>query len=155
MAIRDTIAHSVAYVLVERPARKQTFVQLIDKLEKSGQAIEARAATAADNAANCEKLRHISGMERWGQRRLRVFLGKTFIQDEYDGYRPAPDLKLAQQREFFHTTRQATLALARQLADAKLSETATVPHNFVGKLSARGWLTYLDRHASLESKLLK
>jgi hypothetical protein len=154
-SIKNWLVHTAASFVLERPARKKTFAELIDKLEQSGQAIEAQAAAAVDNAANREQLRHISGIERWGQRRLRVFLSKTFIQDEYDGYQPVATLNLAQQREFFHKTRQATIELARQLANAKISETATVRHNFVGALSARAWLSYLESHASRESKRIK
>ncbi|CAN5777131.1 hypothetical protein BH10CHL1_BH10CHL1_34990 [soil metagenome] len=153
--IKNWAIYKVSALLWERPARKATFAELITKLEQSGQAIMTQASTAADTPANRELLRHISGIERWGQRRLRVFLGKAFIQDEYETYQPAANLNLPQQREFFQKTRQATVELARQLATAKLSETATVRHNFFGPMSVRAWLTYLAGHANRESKGIK
>ncbi|MCX6049850.1 MAG: DinB family protein [Chloroflexi bacterium] len=153
--IKNWAIYNLSSLLWERPARKTTITELITKLEQSGQAIATRAETAADTPANRELLRHISGIERWGQRRLRVFLGKAFIQDEYDSYQPAASLNLPQQREFFQKTRQATIELARQLATAKLNETATVRHNFFGPMSARAWLTYLAGHANREGKGLK
>ena len=153
--IKNWFVQNVAALVLERPARKKTFAELITKLEQSGQAIATQAETAADTPANRELLRHISGIERWGQRRLRVFLGKAFIQDDYDSYQPAASLTLAQQREFFQKTRQATVDLTRQLATAKLSETVTVRHNFVGPMSARAWLLYLASHANREAKQIK
>ncbi len=154
-AIKNRLIYTAAAFIFERPARKQTFAELITKLEQSGQAIASQAAVAADTPANRELLRHISGIERWGQRRLRVFLGKTFIQDDYEGYQPAANLNFAQQHEFFQKTRQATMELAKQLASAKLSETATVRHNFFGPLSVRAWLRYLESHANRERKQIK
>ncbi len=153
--VKNWFIYNVSALLFERPARKTTFAELITKLEQSGLAIAAQAATAADTPANRELLRHISGIERWAQRRLRVFLGKAFIQDEFDSYQSAASLNLPQQLEFFQKTRQATVELAKQLASAKLSETATVRHNFFGPMSARAWLTYLAGHAKREAKGIK
>lgn len=155
MAIKDTIVGAIAYLILERPARQTTLSQFIAKLEESGRAIEERAAKTADTPSNCTQLAHIAGIERWGQRRLRVLLGEPYVQDEYDGYRPAADLNYAQLRDFFHTTRQDTIRLARQLADMGIADAATVPHNFIGKLSARAWLRYLEIHASSEGKRLR
>ena len=100
-------------------------------------------------------LRHIAGIERWGQSRLRVFVGAPFVRDEYDGYQPGTTLSLDEQRAFFRTTRQETIALAQTLAAAKIADTATVVHNDLGPLTARGWLCYLEMHARFEMKKLR
>lgn len=155
MAIKDTIVGAIASLILERPARKKTLTEFIAQLEASGGAIAARAAQAADTLGNREQLAHIAGIERWGQRRLRVFLGEPYVQDEYNGYRPAADLNYAQLQDFFRTTRQETVQIVRHIAEAKVPDAATVPHNFVGKLSVRAWLRYLDMHASTESKRIR
>ncbi len=155
MALKETIVGAIASLILERPARKQTVAEFIAKLEESGRAIEARAAKAADTPGNREQLAHIAGIERWGQRRLRVFLGEPYVQDEYDGYRPAADLNYAQLQDFFHVTRQETVQIARRIAAAKVPDAATAPHNFMGKLSVRAWLRYLDMHAGTESKRIR
>jgi hypothetical protein len=100
-------------------------------------------------------LRHITGIERWGQRRLQILLGEPPIADEYDGYRPGTDLTLDEQRALFRETRTATLALIDQLQAAGVGDDATAPHNDFGPLTVRGWLRYLDMHANLESKKLR
>ncbi|MFN8490993.1 MAG: hypothetical protein U0350_25590 [Caldilineaceae bacterium] len=155
MAIKATFIGAIASLILERPARKKTLTEFIAKLEEAGSVIEACAAKAADTPGNREQLAHIAGIERWGQRRLRVFLGEPYVQDEYDGYRPTAELNYAQLQDFFHATRQETVQIARKIADAKVSDAATVPHNFVGKLSARAWLRYLDIHANTESKRIR
>jgi hypothetical protein len=64
-------------------------------------------------------------------------------------------LTVEEQREFFRQTRAATVALVDQLAAAKLSDDARSLHNDYGPLSVRGWLSYLDMHANLESKKIR
>jgi hypothetical protein len=100
-------------------------------------------------------LRHLTGIERWGQRRLQILLGAAPIQDDYDGYQPNADLDLAGQLAAFAQTRAATLKLVDQLKEAGVSDTQKADHNDYGQLSARGWLRYLDLHASLESKQIR
>jgi len=75
------------------------------------------------------------------------------LQDEYDGYRPAPGLDWPGLQAEFQSTRRETLALARQLEQAGAE--ARVHHNEMGELSARGWLYYLNMHADMECKRLK
>ncbi len=100
-------------------------------------------------------LRHITGIERWGQSRLRAFLGAPLVRDEYDDYRPGKELDLDGQRSAFRETRDETIELVRQIAKANVPDSVTVAHNDFGPLSVRGWLRYLDAHASLESKKLR
>ena len=95
-------------------------------------------------------LSHIIGIERWGQSRLRVFLGEPFTQDEYNGYRPARDVPWDELVGQFSATRSETIALARALDEALIAPDKTVLHNQLGPLSARAWLRYLQTHASRE-----
>jgi hypothetical protein len=142
-------------MLLERPAQKLTLDELAAQLESSGAKLTQRYATAADAESNREHLRHIVGIERWGQGRLKVFLGAPLEMDEHDAYCPADDLGWAALQDEFTTTRAKTVALARELAAAKLDTSPTVPHNQYGKLSAYAWLHYLDTHANLESERIE
>jgi hypothetical protein len=142
-------------MLLERPAQKLTLDELAAQLESSGAKLAQRYAAAADSKSNREHLRHIIGIERWGQSRLEVFLGAPLEMDNHERYRPAEDLSWAALQEEFTTTRQKSVALARELAAAKLDTSPTVPHNQYGKLSAYAWLHYLDTHANLESESIE
>jgi hypothetical protein len=159
MGIKETLFHGVAGVLIERPAKNKSYDQWIAALEQSGRAIETRAAAAKDPARGAAVMRHITGIERWSQNRLRAFLGGAPARDEYDSYQPGANLDLGGQIAAFHETRQETVELARALKDAaaagKLSATAAVAHNDFGPLSARGWLAYIETHASRESTKIK
>ena len=62
------------------------------QLENDGKTIEARANRAKNEQKAQIVLRHITGIERWGQQRLQAFLGKAFVRDEFDGYQPATNL---------------------------------------------------------------
>lgn len=142
-------------LMVKRPAGKLGLEALAAKLAESGRTLERRYGAATDSDANRERLRHIVGIERWGQRRLEVLIGKEPVADEYDGYRPSAnaswrDLKLA-----FANTRRATVALARDLAAQGVADERKVPHNTLGDLTAREWLYYLRLHADGESRRIK
>jgi len=152
MGIKDTLVHTVADIVVERPGRAKTLDQWATALEKSGQAIDQRAAAAKNPERAQAVLRHNSGIERWGQTRLRVFLGAPVVRDEYDSYQPGTDLSLDGQRAAFGETRRETIDLVRQLQQANVPDDATVMHNDFGPLTVRGWLRYLDMHATIESK---
>ena len=142
-------------VAIKRPAAKLSLNDLATKLEESGKTLERRYGTALDDAANREKLRYVTGMERWGQGRLEGFLGKEVPADVFDGYQPSAnaswrDLKLA-----FVNTRRKTVALARQLAKENVGDERKIAHNEQGELTAREWLYYLRYHADLESRRIK
>ncbi len=142
-------------LLIKRPAAKLSLSDLASKLEESGTVLERRYGAALDSEKNRQTLRHITGMERWGQRRLETFLGKEVVTDEYDDYQPSAnaswrDLKLA-----FANTRRGTVALARQLATADIAADRTVAHNQHGEFTARDWLYFLRLHANLESRRIK
>lgn len=155
MGIKASVMHAAATLLVEGPGKAKSYPEWIAELEKSGQAIDARVAAARSPEYATAMLRHITGIERWGQHRLQVFLGAPFAQDEFDGYQPGKELGLEGQRAAFRETREETLEIVRQLQQANVPDSTTVPHNDLGPLSARGWLRYLAAHASLESKKLR
>ncbi len=155
MGLRNTLLALVIGLAVERPARRTSLAALADTLEEGGRAIERRLAGLACSPANIEQLRHIIGIERWGQRRLRVALGEPALHDEYDEYRPAATTSWDELRAAFQTTRQQTVELARTLATRDRQQLPLVAHNQFGPLSIPGWLRYLTVHANRESKRLK
>lgn len=151
MALRDKIVGFALKHLVEGPAQKQSLGELAAAMEKSAQTVEARLASKQDSERNRNVLRHIIGIERWGQKRLRVALGETLVIDEYDGYQPALGTPWATLRSEFQSTRQATLALIREMEQAGVQHSARVHHNDLGEVSPHGWLRYLDSHATRET----
>ena len=142
-------------LVVKRPAAKLSLGDLALKLEESGSMLERRYGAALDSAIHRERLRHIVGLERWGQHRLESVPGKENIVDEYDGYRPSANAPWRDLRLAFVNTRRGTVALARQLARDNVNDDRTVAHNRFGDLTAREWLYYLRLHADLESRRIK
>jgi hypothetical protein len=156
MSIRNAVRDVVVNLLIERPARKRSLAELIASLEASAQQIDRRMAECqADEPKNLETMRHIIGIERWGQQRLRSFLGEPLTRDEYNGYRPDDVADMAGLRRAFAATRVDTVQLAQRLREHEVADAATVAHNDMGDLTARGWLRYLNSHANLESRRLK
>jgi hypothetical protein len=127
---------------------------MIERLDKSGQEIEKRLIAARDRDTNRETLAHITGIEQWGQRRLKIALGELPVQDEYDNYRPQSS-DWDELRAYFRKVRQQTLALSRTLRMAGIDPDTHILHNQFGNLTLLGWLYYLHLHASLESKRIR
>lgn len=157
MALRDILLSFVKNIFIEGPASKTGFAALIKDLKVNGQTISTRLGGIASNAANRSRLRHIIGIERWGQSRMRTLSGQTLVLviDEYDGYQPAESLDWNDLREQFASTRIETIATARQLVKAGVNETATANHNSFGPMSLGAWLKYLGDHAARESRLIR
>jgi hypothetical protein len=153
MGLKDSLTSVVVNLMIERPATRQGFANLIVALEKTGQTLTTRFSTLADTQKNRDTLRHIIAIEKWGQRRLGVALGEAFVQDENHAYKPAEQSSWEELKSLFDITRLETLELAKTLSSVNLSQ--TVPHNQWGPLSVLGWLRYLTTHASLEGKRLK
>jgi hypothetical protein len=139
-------------MMFERPVRSQSVVDLASTLSSSGDEVRERIAGKEGTPANVARLRHIIGIERWGQRRLRVFLGDPLEPGGHHPHKPTDTDWSALQTELA-STRADTVALAGQLATTDLSR--TVPHDQFGPLTVRGWLAYLQRHARMESKLMR
>ncbi len=150
--MKNWIQSAVTGLLLERPAQKLTIGQLAAALAQSGSDLMDQFAAAPGTDANREQLRHIIGIERWGQSRLRVALGDPLPEDDSDAYHPAEDLDWAALQEMFRTTRAATLELAYQLDRAGLDTTVTVPHDQYGKLTVYAWLHHLNVHSKLEGQ---
>lgn len=120
-------------------------------LQASGQQIQQRLHHLPDSDWNRRVLSHIISIERWSQRRLRVALGELFVHDEYDGYRPPRDATWDILKSAFFDVRRETVRLVGALERADAAE-GRVPHNSYGDLTVRGWLRYVDVHASFESR---
>ena len=144
-----------AELILRRPARKRSLPQQLSALAKAGEKLQARMARAAATDANRAALRHIIGIERWGQRRLRTLLGEPAITDEYDGYQPAADLDWSALREAITATRRETIALGLQIEERQIGDTITAKHNTLGEMTTREWLRYLAIHAYAESFRLR
>lgn len=153
MGLKERLSHFVGRQMFERPAQKLTLEQHTERLVNSGAEIAGRIAGVQATDAQREKLRHVIGIERWSQRRLRVLLGEPPVQDGHHPYKPAADLGWAELVQDFAKTRTETVALAKQLAGADAD--ARAEHNQFGGLSARGWLRYINGHAEFELKRVK
>ena len=145
----NVIWQAISQVLIEFPARRMGFDRLIARLEKSALAIEKRGSKLRGRPNECEVLAHVIGIERWGQRRLRVALGEGLALEEYDTYRPEQQ-KWESLLSLFLSTRQDTVSLSKSLRMAGVDPTVKIVHNQFGRLSVLGWLSYLNLHASLE-----
>lgn len=135
--------------------RNKSLSDLMASAQESGKTINAQLANKPDTPANRKQIRHVIGIERWGQRRLTTMLGEPTIQDEYDGYQPDESLDLAALRQEFAKTRVETLAIVDAIQKAGVADSATAYHNGMGDVSLRMWLRYLTMHANLESRRVK
>lgn len=138
--------------MAELQARGTSLEQLADDLAASGQVMDARIAGRPDSGINREAVAHWVGIERWGQRRLRVALGEELVMDAYHPYRPDVNDGIEVLRDAFAATREETVALARRLHDEGVDPDMTIRHNDLGDLSVRGWLGYLIQHPEQESR---
>lgn len=138
--------------MAERHAGAKSIAQLADELEASGREMDERMEGQPDTPGNREAIAHWVGIERWGQRRLRVALGEPFVEDAYHPYRPDKENGVESLRQAFAETREETVALARELAEEGVDAGRTIRHNDLGDLSVRGWLSYLIQHPEQESR---
>jgi hypothetical protein len=141
-------------LILERPARRLTLTEYAVRLQRTGEKIERHLDAVSETVRNRIVLRHLVGIERWGQRRLRVALAEPLVLDEYDDYRPDKNMAWEDMKELFVSTRNETVALARKLETVVMPD-MTIPHNTYGNLTLRGWLRYLDLHARWESRKIK
>jgi hypothetical protein len=150
MGIQNFVLNTFKELRVERPARKKTPADLQAMLEASMLKVEQRLMAAPDTPKNRDQIRHIVGIERWGQGRLRAALGQPLVMDEMNQYLPSDSLPWNELTASFSATRKETLELTRKvIKEGALSK--VVPHNQFGDLSVRGWLMYIDTHARFES----
>ncbi len=149
------IANIFKSIMVERPARKHDYAGWAGELERDGKALSEKLRNSAETEKNRKVLSHVIGIESWAQTRAKVALGEPFIQDEYDGYRPARDANWDDMVQQFSTIRADSIELAKQYAAANLPITTTVKHNDFGDLTTRGWLRYICMHGSFEARAIK
>jgi hypothetical protein len=149
MSIGTRITHFIGAVAWEKPTANTPLRDLNTTLQRDGESLYKNLAALGDKPRHRDILSHIVGIERWGQNRLEVLLGKPFVQDEYDGYRPARETSYTDLLQQFQETRAHTVALAQRVVEAN-KENGTVPHNMFGDLSAKGWVRYLNLHANSE-----
>lgn len=152
MSILQRMIGLVRRPMAEIHARGNDIADLAEELEASGREMDDRMENKPDTGGNREAIAHWVGIERWGQRRLEVALGKPFVEDEHHPYRPDVDTGIEALRADFADAREETVALARKLFEADVDPETTVRHNDLGELTVRGWLAYLIQHPEQESR---
>ncbi len=150
--LRDQIMKLVKPVFIEWPVRERSLKDLREEFINTVEPIEARIRKAKTPEAE-EIIRHIIGIERWGQSRLRVALGDPLVMDEHHDYKPPQGLGKDILLREFRKTRIGTLELIELLKGT--IDPQYIPHNAMGPLSTRGWLYYLCQHALWESRRLR
>ena len=154
MSFLNQMIGRIVRSFMERGAKNQTYAQLDQKLQESGEYIADRMRTGADTPKSRQQARHLIGIEKWGQRRLQTALGEPLVMDEYDGYQPS-DQPLDTLLDIFLETRKETHALLRRLQETDVSLQQTVPHNDMGEVTVGGWLFYFAGHGKRESGGIK
>jgi len=149
------IGSRILYMSVQFQIRNKSLDQLTARAEESSKTILTRLANKTDTPQNRKKLRHIIGIERWGQSRLKTLLGEPDLQDEYDGYQPAESLDFKALRNAFKQTRTETVNLVRKLQKKGVAATGKARHNGMGDVSVPIWVGYLNQHANFESRLIR
>ena len=139
--------------MAERHARGRGIEQLASELEASGRALDARLAGLPDTPGHRAALAHWTGIERWGQRRLRVALGEPLLDDLHQPYKPNEADGIAALGQSFADARAETVHLAHRLRAVGVDPSTTVRHNDLGDLSIVGWLAYLLQHPEQESRV--
>ena len=161
--LTNLIAPIAAKFFFERPANKRSVAELREKLEGSAKEIKTRIdafdATGESSEKAMKKLRHIIAIERWGQERMLLFFADSYdesaVTDENYAYEPAKDLSWEGLVEGFGEARAKTIEIARVLETGTGIKQDKIPQNDFGPLSAKGWLQYLNIHASFEAKAIK
>jgi len=152
---REDVRHLVVERVLERPTRAKRYAELADDLYVAGERLGLRLQRTRPGAAASGVMRHIIGIERWGQSRLRVAFGEPFVRDAHQPYKPPREATWEELTQDFHDTRAETVAIARGLSSDPPPPDWRVEHNALGPLSARAWLRYLQLHADLESRKLR
>jgi hypothetical protein len=145
-----------AQVVLERPVQTLSLDAQRTALHASGERLALDLGMVRDTPAHRRLLRHIIGIERWGQRRLRSVLGSPLLHDEYLSYSPAPNRSWEELKSDFREVRQTTLDLIEELRQAGPAVMCCpIPHNQFGMLTPKAWLRYLDLHANGEMLKMK
>ena len=153
MTLKETLSHFAGRVFFDRPARKLSLAEHAAELRRSGEEIGGRLARAPGGEKQRAALRHVIGIEKWAQSRLRVFLGDAFVSAGHRVHLPPEGTPWAELVGQFGESRAETVAIADRLAVENPSR--TVSHNQFGELSPHGWLRYANGHALRELRGLK
>jgi hypothetical protein len=140
-------------LLFERQAKGKTGIQFAEDLERSGRELMARFQSAAETERNHGVLTHIIGIEKWCQFRAQVAQGAPFREEEYTLHRPPRNTSWADLRAMFEQTRRESVALARGLSSAQLTQ--KVRHNMYGEITTGAWMRYIYLHGNLEARRLR
>jgi hypothetical protein len=135
---------------LEWSTRKLTLDEIAEHLLRVGEKMAEHYAGLPEGDENRQKLRHVIGIERWGQRRLRVALGEPYKWDKYNEYQPSEDLDWKELIDTFQNVRCETAALAKAISEQGDAH-IYIRHNQFGDFSVRSWFRYLDMHTSMES----
>ncbi len=152
MKLREQVLRLAKPILFEWPGNKMSLDEHITALVRATVPIENRIRKARTPEAE-EIIRHIIGIERWGQNRLQVAFGNRLVMDDHHGYKPPPGLSKNALLVEFRNTRVKTIELAHNLKST--IDPQHIPHNSLGMLTTRGWLQYLRLHADFESYRLR
>jgi hypothetical protein len=150
-----TLVGKLLNIFSEQRAKNMSWDDLTRRLEGSAEIVLPRFDNASNTPRQIEAAKHVIGIERWAQRRLKIALGEPTTMDEYDSYRPEQLNDIKALREEFASMRRDTVAILRQLHDAGVPLEKTTPHNEVGQLTIRGWVLYLTDHAWRETLVMR
>jgi hypothetical protein len=154
-AIRMMIQRWFINLYMERSLRKLSMEEIAEKVKLTGERLVQELGSCVQNEENRNQLRHIIGIERWSQSRLRVAQGEDLIMDQVDRYLPSQKESWPSLVHEFENTRIETVSLIRSLDDAAVKG-MFIPHNQFGDFSVRSWIKYLIMHADMEAdKLIK
>lgn len=152
MKLLELVLRLAKPIFIERPGNQQSLEEHMAAFVQTTVPIETRIRKAQRPEAD-EIIRHIIGIERWGQNRLRVALGSPLVMDEHHAYKPPRGLSKDRLLIEFRNTRIQTLELIQKLKGT--IDPQHIPHNSMGMLTTRGWLYYLRLHADWESRRLR
>jgi hypothetical protein len=142
-------------IFSEQRAKSLSWDDLFRRLDRSTEQVLPRFDSAKNTPRALEAARHVIGIERWAQRRLRIALGEPPVTDEYDGYRPDALADIRALKDAFAEMRRETTSILQQLREAGVPLDTTTPHNELGQLTIPGWVLYLTDHAWRETFVLR
>lgn len=136
---------------VRRKARGKSLSDVMDGLRASlNEVVRPRMEKVQDSAANREAVNHWIGIERWSLSRVRVALGKPFVDRSYHPYRMPQGAGWAELKAEMAKARAETLELAGHFERVGFDPELTVPHKDLGPLTVVEWFTYIDDHSRRE-----
>jgi hypothetical protein len=148
--MNNPFSHLFGQILIEFPAHRIGFENLIRRLEKAGVTLDHRLENMSDRSTNRKILARIIRGERWSQRRMSVTLGELVPHDRPEDYQPEYSDWHAL-RAAFHTTRQKTISLCKTLRMAGVDPQTCIFHDRWGEISLLGWVYYLNLRVTLQN----